>query len=167
MTGGVTFYTSFEVQPITTIMLKESVQWRRGKKNFTSMLHNVSSLCFEGRPSLCPRSVCRWEGEFTLTCFVSSPGHSCCQDAATLSLHARYSSVTPARRSQQLEVCACMHVGRRGATADEWHEHTVQILRSKAIAEFTLYGSSKFCTELRDNKNSTFFHSHSENLTQC
>lgn len=23
MTGGVTFYTSFEVQPITTIMLKE------------------------------------------------------------------------------------------------------------------------------------------------
>lgn len=33
--GGVTFYTSFEVQPVTAIMLKESVPSRRKKKQKT------------------------------------------------------------------------------------------------------------------------------------
>lgn len=32
VTGGVTFYTSFEVQPVTAIMLKESVPSGRKKK---------------------------------------------------------------------------------------------------------------------------------------
>lgn len=53
MTGGVTFYTSFEVQPVTTIMLKE----RGRKKNFTSMLHNFK---FRGAPLSPPSSVHRW-----------------------------------------------------------------------------------------------------------
>lgn len=53
MTGGVTFYTSFEVQPVTTIMLKE----RGRKKNFTSMLHNFK---FRGAPLSPLSSVHRW-----------------------------------------------------------------------------------------------------------
>lgn len=41
VTGGVTFYTSFEVQPATAIMLKRKcTQCTRGIK-FTSVLHNV------------------------------------------------------------------------------------------------------------------------------
>lgn len=69
VTGGVTFYTSFEVQPATAIMLKRKcTQCTRGIK-FTSMLHNVPYVS-RGAP-LHPSAVHRWKTEFTLTCFVS------------------------------------------------------------------------------------------------
>lgn len=69
VTGGVTFYTSFEVQPATAIMLKRKcTQCTRGIK-FTSMLHNVP---YASRgAALHPSAVHRWKTEFTLTCFVS------------------------------------------------------------------------------------------------
>lgn len=70
VTGGVTFYTSFEVQPATAILLKRKcTQSTRGIK-FTSMLHNVPYVS-RGTP-LHPSAVHRWKTEFTLTCFVST-----------------------------------------------------------------------------------------------
>lgn len=59
MTGAVTFYTSFEVQPVTTTMLKESV----GGKNFTSMF---IMLNFGGYPSP-SRPLTGGEREFAQT----------------------------------------------------------------------------------------------------
>lgn len=47
MTGGVTFYTSFEVQPVTTIVLKESVA--RGRKK--TLRACCIMLNFKGHPS--------------------------------------------------------------------------------------------------------------------
>ncbi len=89
MTGGVTFYTSFEVQRVTAIMLKEKVYWGEWKKTLwpCCIMSN-----FERRPSLLS-SIHRWKREFTLTCFVSSPRDSCCQEAVLRSLHAWYVSV--------------------------------------------------------------------------
>lgn len=71
MTGGVTFYTSFEVQPVTTIMFRWSAL--RGGEALRAC---CIMLTLEG-PSA-RSSVHRWEREFTRTCWVSSPETAAC-----------------------------------------------------------------------------------------
>ena len=147
MTGGVTFYTSFEVQPVTTIMLKER-GWKKTLQACCIMLN------FEGHPSLPPSSVHRWTKKKRI--------HTDVLRFITLRLQLTGCNAMSAWKrflcnAGVILSAAKVHIMHILAeTIIEQSEHTVQMVRSRKWADLTLYGALK---------HSTFFHSDSKNWT--